>query len=248
MSLHDCSDNLLYPEPGLGLDQYFFDISVDCPYGLDRKAVYHQAQLSSLPDETMNLFLKKGYRRNGNYIYTMRCPGCNECTPIRLRPGKFMPRRSQKRVWKKNRDVTVGVAPLSMSKENLDLLDKFLEVRFPQSKTSAFSYYTGIFLGSLSRSLEIRYRIDERLLGTAIIDASTDWLNAVYFYFDPEESHRSPGIYNILTLINFCSSHTIDYLYLGYWIKWVASMSYKRNFLPHELLVDGSWVPFCSTG
>ncbi len=69
--------------------------------------------------------------------------------------------------------------------------------------------------------MEIRYRIGERLLGTAVVDIGTDWMNAVYFFFDPDQSRRSPGTLNILRMIEFCRSRGIEFLYLGYWIPGV---------------------------
>ncbi len=229
---------------GIGdqLEQLFIDISSSCPYGLPHKAIYHQALFGPLEPATMGLFLVNGYRRNGNCMYTMRCPECKGCVPIRLDPQKFLPNRNQKRVWKKNRDVRVGLAPLTMSDENLDLLDKFLQTRFSEGNSTAESYYSGFFITSLTRCFELRYRIGEKLLGVAIVDGSNDWLNAVYFFFDPDEAGRSPGTLNILTLLNFCRNHKIPQLYLGYWIQTVKAMQYKSSFKPHELLLDDHWI------
>ncbi len=226
---------------GRDLDRYFVDISTACPYGLPRMAVFHQAVFGSLDDGTMELLLAHGYRRNGNCMYNMRCPQCRSCIPIRLDPRRFRPNRNQRRVWKKNRDVRVGVAPLTMSRENLLLLDRFLGSRFPDCQASAESYYSGFFITSVSRCFEIRYRIGDRLLGVAVVDGGTRWLNAVYFFFDPDEGRRSPGTLNILHLIDFCRQHRIDHLYLGYWIREVSAMRYKSAFKPHELYVDGQW-------
>jgi arginine-tRNA-protein transferase len=244
MTIHE-SDQQLSPGIGENLEQYFVDISAGCPYGLPQKAVYHQALFGPLGTSTMGLFLANGYRRNGNCMYSMHCPGCNECVPIRLNPESFTPNRNQKRVWKKNRDVTVGVAPLTMSDENLALLDRFLKSRFPEGKSTAESYYTGFFITSITRCFEIRYRIDDKLLGVAVVDGSNYWLNAVYFYFDPDESRRSPGTLNILHLVNFCQSHRINPLYLGYWIKSIQAMNYKSAYKPHEILVDDCWQTVC---
>ncbi len=229
------------PDIGENLEQYFIDISAGCPYGLPHKAVYHQALFGPLDMSTMGVFLANGYRRNGNCMYSMHCPGCKECVPLRLNPETFTPNRNQKRVWKKNRDVTVGVAPLTMSDENLSLLDRFLRNRFPEGKSTAESYYTGFFITSITRCFEIRYRVDDKLLGVAVVDGSDHWLNAVYFYFDPDESRRSPGTLNILQLVKFCQSHRINPLYLGYWIESVQAMQYKSAFRPHEILVDDCW-------
>ncbi len=227
-----------------GLEQYFVDISVGCPYGLDQTAVYHQAMFTSIGDETMGMFFANGYRRNGNCIYAMRCQKCKACVPIRIRPEKFAPNRNQRRVLKKNSDVSVGVAPLRMSRENLALLDRYLQNRFPQSRSTAEEYYSGFFISAVSRCFEIRYRLKDRLIGVAIVDGSEKWLNAVYFYFDPEEGKRSPGTMNILNLVNFCTRHAIPLLYLGYYIEQVQSMRYKAAFRPHERLLAGSWKVF----
>jgi arginyl-tRNA--protein-N-Asp/Glu arginylyltransferase len=241
MIIHEQADNPSGSTGVLGLEHYFIDIPVGCPYGLEQPAIYHQAGFVSLDDQTIGSFFEAGYRRNGNYLYSMRCPACQSCVPIRLRPGDFKPNRNQRRVLAKNRDVTIGIAPLTMSRENLTLLNKFLRARFPQGHSSAASYYRGFFLGSVARTYEIRYRIAEKLLGVAIVDVSPDWLNAVYFYFDSDEAKRSPGTFNILSLITFCRNHGIDLLYLGYWIREVRAMSYKIHFKPNQLRINNCW-------
>ncbi|MCL2457695.1 MAG: arginyltransferase [Desulfobulbus sp.] len=230
--------------PGLiadNLERFFIHSVAECPYGMDTAAIYHQAIFGQLSDEAMGEFLVHGYRRNGNCIYNMRCRNCELCVPIRLRTENFRPNRNQRRVWKKNQDVTIELAPLTMSRENVALLQRFLSTRFPEGKSSAESYYSGFFITTIARCFEIRYRVDGNLLGVAIVDAAPDRMNAVYYFFDPDQGWRSPGILNILTLNHICATQKIEYLYLGYWIADHASMSYKAAFRPHELLQDGLW-------
>ncbi len=227
---------------GIGrLERFFILTAAECPYAMGKKAVYHQAAFSRLNDETMALFLEHGYRRNGNCMYNMRCPDCSLCVPIRLRTGRLQPNRNQRRVWKKNQDVEVEIAPLTMSQENLTLLQRFLSTRFPEGQSSAESYYGGFFITSTSRCFEVRYRVEGRLLGVAIVDAAPLWLNAIYFFFDPDQGWRSPGTLNILTLHHICTAQKIPLLYLGYWIDGHAGMGYKNVFRPHELLINGVW-------
>jgi arginyl-tRNA--protein-N-Asp/Glu arginylyltransferase len=223
------------------LERFFVNAVAECPYGMAQQAVYHQGVFGRLSDEAMGEFLAYGYRRNGNCMYNMRCPECRLCVPIRIHPQRFRPNRNQRRVWKKNKDVAVEIAPLTMSKENLVLLQRFLTTRFPGGRSSAESYYSGFFITIISRCFEIRYRVEGQLLGVAVVDGAPSWLNAVYFFFDPEQSWRSPGTLNILTLNHICITQKIDYLYLGYWIDGHAGMSYKNAFRPHELLIDGVW-------
>lgn len=241
MTFHDYADSPEELRIDSTLEQYFVDISVACPYGLDQLAVYHQAMFTSIGDETLGAFFAGGYRRNGNCIYSMRCPGCSACVPIRLKADRFVPNRNQRRVLQKNRDVTAGVAPLRMSSENLALLDRYLKTRFPEGRSTAEEYYSGFFISAISRCFEIRYRVGDKLIGVSIVDGAENWLNAVYFYFDPDEARRSPGTLNILNLIQFCRRHQIEHLYLGYTIEQVQGMRYKTAFRPHELLQEGKW-------
>jgi len=223
------------------LERYFVNTVAECPYGQKEKAIYHQAILGQIGEPAMEELLACGYRRNGNCMYNMRCPNCSLCVPIRIRPELFRPNRNQRRVWKKNQDVSVEVAPLTMSRENLALLQRFLSTRFPAGKSSAESYYSGFFITTISRCFEIRYTLKDQLLGVAIVDAAPDWINAVYFFFDPDQGARSPGTLNILTLNNICLQHGMKYLYLGYWLDGHPGMHYKSAFRPHELLIDGEW-------
>ncbi len=241
MSLYDeqCVQEFSLLEPSL--DQYFVEMAVDCPYHLPKESVFYQALFAPLADRTMELFLASGYRRNGNCLYTMHCPDCNACIPIRLHTAVMELNRNQRRVLKKNRDVTVEFAPLEGSEENIALCQKFLSSRYPYKGNDAKAYYEGFFLNRIVASMEIRYRLQGRLVGASIVDVGQNWMNAVYFYFDPDEFARSLGTFNILTLISTCLQLDISYLYLGYYIEELPSMNYKANFSPYYLFLDGQW-------
>lgn len=225
------------------LQQYFVHSSIECPYGLPFQAVYNQALFDTMPDFIMDVYLASGYRRNGNVIYNMHCSECKACVPIRIDPKEFKPNRNQKRVWNKNRDISVEIGPLSCSQENLALLDKFLAARFPGRDSSPLDYYTCFFLNHITNTVEFSYRVGSKLIGVAIVDLSPTWLNVVFYYFDPAEEKRSPGTFNILHLIDFCRQEKIKFIYLGYWIKDVKAMSYKAKFKPHYILCDNTWKP-----
>ncbi len=223
------------------LNKFFYNITVRCPYNQPFAATFYQGVSGPLPDRAMELFLAAGYRRNGNYLYTMHCAECEKCIPIRLYPKTFRPNRNQRRVLKKNSDVDLKIAPLSMSTENLDLCERFLQSRYPHKNNTAKGYYSGFFLNTITSTFEFHYRIQGRLIGNGIVDIGDNWMNAVYFFFDEDEAWRSPGTYNILTMIAYCLEQNIDYLYLGYCIRNVSAMSYKENFRPYYVLIDSQW-------
>ncbi|MDP3478829.1 MAG: arginyltransferase [Desulfoprunum sp.] len=223
------------------VDSYFMNLRTACPYGLPYVATFHQAMFCPLDQRIMELFLAAGYRRNGNCLYTMRCVGCSACVPVRLDCTTFRANRNQRRVRTKNADIVISLDGLVADAENLLLCQKFLEERYPQKNNTAEGYFDGFFLNGIVDSLSLQYRLAGRLVGSAVVDIGENWLNAVYFYFDPDEGRRSLGTFNILTLVDLCQERGIDYLYLGYYIQEVAAMSYKGSFRPHYLYLDGFW-------
>ncbi len=241
MSLYDeqCQQDFSFLEARM--ERYFAEIAVECPYHLPHDALFYQALFSPLSERVMELFLASGYRRNGNCIYTMHCPDCSACIPIRLHPQEMQLNRNQRRVLKKNQDIEIEFAPLCASEENINLCEKFLRSRYPQKNNDGRSYYDGFFLNRIIPSMEIRFRLSGRLVGTGIVDVGQNWMNAVYFYFDPDEASRSLGTFNILTMIDTCLKLDISYLYLGYYIEKVAAMNYKSRFNPHYLYVNDRW-------
>ena len=84
------------------------------------------------------------------------------------------------------------------------------------------------------------------IIGNGIIDIGENWMNAVYFYFDPDEAHRSLGTFNILTMIDFCLQKKIDHLYLGYYIPDVSAMDYKARFKPFYLRQNNKWQRYAN--
>jgi leucyl-tRNA---protein transferase len=225
------------------LERYFYDVPAKCPYGLPFMALYHQALLGRVPDGVMSQFMAAGFRRSGNNLYMMLCPECRQCIPIRLDITEFQPNRSQQRAWKKNQDLVVTIGPMQATDEKLALCNRFLQERYPGRGNSADEYYFGFFLSTITNTMEIEYRTDDgRLLGVAVVDVGADWLNAVYFYFDPQVQKRSLGTFNILYLLEICKKWRIRHLYLGYWIKNVKAMKYKFGFRPHQLLIDSHWA------
>ncbi|PIE66488.1 MAG: arginyltransferase [Desulfobacterales bacterium] len=242
MSKYDRECSLEFSALKRRIDTFFVNAAAPCPYTFPYTATYCQGMFGPLPDRVMELFLAAGYRRNGNALYTMRCRSCRKCIPIRLHPPTFTPNRNQKRVWRKNSDLDVSIAAIQPTVENMSLCDTFLQERYPGDGNRADAYYAGFFLNRITTTCEVRYRIEGRLVGNAVVDLGENWGNAVYFFFDPAEAKRGLGTYNILTLIKLFQKKGIDYLYLGYTIPGLSAMSYKMNFKPHYLYLDDKWV------
>lgn len=52
------------------------------------------------------VLLDNRFRRNGTAFYRPHCPGCEACVPLRIAVAGFAPRRDQRRIWRRNADLT----------------------------------------------------------------------------------------------------------------------------------------------
>ena len=81
-----------------------------------------------------------GFRRSGDHLYRPHCQNCNACVPARIPATQFLPSRQQKRILKRNSDLTVHAAKPCFSEEYFDLYQRYIEQRhadgdmFPPSR------------------------------------------------------------------------------------------------------------------
>jgi len=215
-----------------------------CPYLPNRQAREEVFVARALDPEGYHVFMDMGWRRSGCLLYRPRCEGCNECVPIRVPTATFRRSRSQRRVWRRNRDVTVHVARPSLTEEKWRLYAGYLHGRHDGIMSDDYDDLARFLYRSPVRSLEVSYRLGDRLIGTGIIDVSRRAVSTVYFFFDPEFSRRSPGVFSVLWEIEWCRARHIPYYYLGFYVREARTMSYKADYRPHEILGEnGQWQP-----
>jgi leucyl-tRNA---protein transferase len=184
-----------------------------------------------------------GFRRSGRHVYRHQCPGCHACVPVRVPVGAFEPNRSQRRVWRRNADLRVTPVSAALRDEHFELYRRYVNARHPgggMDDPSPTDYWRFIDSGWADTAL-VEFRAGERLVCVAVCDRLPDGLSAVYTYFDPAESARSPGTLAVLWQIAEARRLRLPYVYLGYWIPGSPKMAYKASFRPVEGLRDGGW-------
>ncbi len=189
-------------------------------------------------------FMRLGFRRSGDLIYRPHCRQCSACIPVRIPVEHFQPNRSQKRIWKRNEDLTVTDSAPLYNDEHFELYQRYQAARHrgggmddPDPK----KYMN--FLGSkYIDSTFYEMRLQGKLLGVAVTDNLPDGLSAVYTFFDPKEKRRALGVLAVLWQIEQARALNLPWVYLGYWIKECSKMSYKGNYRPLEALVNGRWT------
>jgi leucyl-tRNA---protein transferase len=192
--------------------------------------------------------LQQGWRRFGYAMFRPECPSCRRCQPLRVPVARFRPSPSQRRAWKRNRaQVTVHVGAPTLSPDRLDLWARFHRHGHETKGWPApeVGDDPGMLLENPFRTEEWTYYVGSRLIAVAYVDALPQALSAIYCYYDPTEAARSPGTFNILSLLAAARERRLPHVYLGYYVAGCRSMEYKRAFRPNEVLgPNGMWDAF----
>jgi len=185
-----------------------------------------------------------GFRRSGDHLYRPHCQRCNACIPARIPAERLQLNRQQKRILKRNADLTVTDVRPAFTEEYYGLYANYIEQRhadgdmYPPSRDQFHTF----LVRDLPFSRFYEFRLDGRLLALAVTDVLPNGLSAVYTFYDPAEERRSLGRFAILWQAGEVARLGLKGLYLGYWIKNCRKMNYKTEYRPIELLVNQRWI------
>jgi arginine-tRNA-protein transferase len=214
-----------------------------------------------------------GWRRFGTMLFRPQCPTCRACQSLRVHADRFRPNRSQRRARKANQgEVSLRIGTPEVSRAKLDLYDRYhaFQARtkgWPEHPPRDGATYADSFVHHPFDVEEWCYYLDDRLIGVGYTDYLPPVLNAsgrlalttesqeplagglsaIYFYYDPDQRHRSLGTYNILCMIDETRQRGLPFTYLGFYVEGCPSMAYKPSFTPNQVRgIDGVWRDYCS--
>lgn len=215
-----------------------------CSYQQDREATTLFIDPSARIDAIAYRDLTEiGFRRSGAHYYRPHCKSCNDCIPARIPVDLFHASRRQKRVQNKNSDLEINDVASIDGEEYYQLYARYIEGRhvngdmYPPTREQ----YQQFLVRDASFCQFTEFRLDGELICVSVRDDLQDSYSAIYTFFDPEHSQRGLGNLAILWLVELCKQQNRHYLYLGYWIRQCRKMSYKIEYRPIELLLNGRW-------
>lgn len=227
-----------------------------CPYleGLRTKTRYRM--IGRCSTEEYRILLEHGWRRFGKLFFFPLCEGCDACKSVRIDVAGFTPTRSMKRVLAKNKNTALRIRRPSLTADHLRLYEKYhrdmvKRRSWDREHSSSEDYFNAFVDGYESFGYEFLYYHDGRLIGVGLVDVLREGVSAVYFYYDPDFRHLSPGVFNVLTQIEVAKKNHIPYLYLGYMVKENQSLKYKERYQPLEEMLGRPdpeepvvWLPY----
>ena len=230
-------------------DNKRLELFLSAPHPCNYLPDQHTVNLVADPRITINTplysaLVAQGFRRSGEFTYRPHCPHCKACVSMRLPVAEFHPRRSQRRIRKRNQDVRLQAHPAEFNPAHFELYRRYVNTRHPDGgmdnpeQEDFLRFLTAAQIDTTFYEL----RDADSLLGVAVVDRLRDGLSAVYTFFDPDQPQRSLGVLAILLLIDEVKRLDRQYLYLGYWIDGCDKMNYKTEYQPAEGFIDSSWT------
>ncbi|MBM3492609.1 MAG: arginyltransferase [Alphaproteobacteria bacterium] len=219
-----------------------------CPYlpGQVEQMVFTDLSAAGDPASLHYSLSRAGFRRSQSIAYRPNCRGCVACVPVRVSAIEFEPNRTQRRVTKRNADVTSAELAPAASLVHYRLFQRYIGARHGAGGMTGMTmddYMTMVQDSPVpTRLFDFRGGAGE-LLGVCLTDVLDDGLSLVYSFFDPTQSARGLGTYIILWHIAEARRRGLPYVYLGYWIQQSLKMAYKDKFRPAERLAGAGWQP-----
>ncbi len=236
--------------PGRAPKPFYVLRELPCPYLPGRQERKVITDLSGSDAEAEHAELSRaGFRRSHMFAYRPACRGCDACVPVRVDTHQHVPSKSQRRILRRNTDVTVTVAPARASVEQYAVFARYLGARHRDGEMADMGesdYRDMVEQTAVSTRIAEFRDAAGSLVGACLFDLLDDGTSAVYTYFDPGESARSLGTYTVLWLIGATAAWGGRYVYLGYWVAGSQKMAYKSRFNGLERLTPAGWRSFAA--
>jgi leucyl-tRNA---protein transferase len=195
----------------------------------------------------LDLLLAMGWRHFGTrffrYSLNLYRGEIVRVEPLRVRLSEFQVSRSQRRVLNRNHDLTVAFEPAAIDDETVELFHRHKQ-RFDHAvPESIYDFLSNEPASVPTDCLRITARDGKgRLLAVSFFDVGETSTSAIYGCFDPDETHRSLGIFTMLKVIEFTASKGMTFYYHGYSYDARSFYDYKKRFSGTEVFDwEGNW-------
>ena len=213
----------------------------ECPYIGGYISVNENMHISDLEENDMELLLNAGFRHFGQVFFRPICAHCRSCISVRIPVQRFSPTKSTRRLFSRNKHLTVTMEVPGPSMEQYELYNLHKQ-RFSKKISESYEVYVKSFYYPFPFNRVLTIRDGEKLVAVTHLDVTTNAMSAIYCYFDPAYNRFSPGKFSIYNEITIAKKMGIQWLYLGFYIPGNRHTEYKIDFKPNQFLgPDNKW-------
>lgn len=211
--------------------------------------IWDSVEADAVPPEGMDLLWSTGWRHFGRqffrYSVAEHAGRWQGIVPLRIDLQAWAPTKSQRRVLRKNADISPLWTPLSVSAETESMFQRH-KSRFKENVPELLATFLGDQPGEgPCTCLELQCRSGDRLVAASFLDVGRNSVSSVYGIFEPEESRRSLGIFTMLTELEWARQQGFRFYFPGYAMTGPSHYDYKKQFRALEGLdwQTGEWRP-----
>jgi leucyl-tRNA---protein transferase len=202
---------------------------------------------ASVTPEVLDELWSSGWRHQGHLFF--RYNHCymgghlHDIMPVRIRVQYFQPSKSQRRVMRKNEDLTWEIGPAFFDDAVHDMFSRHSERFADNVPESIYSFFTYSPADTPCQCYSLRCSLGDQLLAVSFMDVGNKSSSSVYAIFDPDHADRSLGTLTMLREIELAKNLGLDLLYPGYGTREPSHYDYKWRFSSMEVLDwdIGSW-------
>lgn len=200
-----------------------------------------------VPPAEMDRLWSEGWRHFGPlfYRYAQAQHGGRlmDVRPLRVNLELFQPSRSQRRVHRKNADLTMRVQPPHIDELRRALFHRH-KARFVENVPDSLEDFLGVepSIGPCL-TLEVGLYAHDRLVAASYMDVGAGAVSSIYAFFDPIEEDRSLGIATMLAEMAWARDRGCRYYYPGYAYAQPSHYDYKKQFSGLESFDWEAWRP-----
>ncbi len=107
-----------------------------------------------------------GFRRSGEHVYRPQCPHCQACVSVRVPVAAYRPNRSQRRIWKRNSDLSAARVEDVSGDEYFRLYRRYMSTRHAGGSMddASIESYLGFLSAGWSETWFVEFRLRDNTL------------------------------------------------------------------------------------
>jgi arginyl-tRNA--protein-N-Asp/Glu arginylyltransferase len=204
----------------------------------------------SVSPESMDELWALGWRHFGThffrYNWMVHEGQLQTVVPLRVNLSKLVLSKGQRRVLRRNEDLSVCIEPAALTEETDAMFERH-KTRFTENIPDSLATFLSAEPATVPcPCLQVRCLQRDHCIAVSFFDAGVRGISCVYAVFEPDFASRRLGIFTMLKEMIWAQEHGKEYAYPGYATLGRSHYDYKKQFTGLEGYdwAREAWVPW----